>query len=43
MGKYIDRTYGDGKADELIQKSREIKKFTNIDLQEMIQFYSELT
>ena len=43
MGKYIDRTYGEGKADELIQKSREIKKFTNIDLQEMIQFYSELT
>ncbi|QDP47373.1 MAG: putative protein ninG [Prokaryotic dsDNA virus sp.] len=42
MGKYIDRTYGEGKADELIQESRQIKKFSNEDLKEMIEYYKEL-
>jgi len=40
MGKYIDKTYGRGTADELITLSREIKKFTDEDLKELIKKYS---
>lgn len=39
MGKYIDKTYGFGTADELISKSRQIQKFSNTDLEEMIEEY----
>ena len=40
MGKYIDRTYGEGTADELITMSRQIKKFTDEDLKDLIEQYS---
>ena len=39
MGKYIDKTYGEGTADELIKLSREITKFTDQDLKDMIKLY----
>jgi len=39
MGKYIDKTYGEGTADELIKMSRQIKKFTDQDLKDLIQKY----
>ena len=40
MGKYIDKAYGVGTADELITLSRQIKKFTDEDLKELIEKYS---
>jgi 5-methylcytosine-specific restriction endonuclease McrA len=40
MGKYIDKAYGAGTADELITLSRQIKKFTDEDLKELIEKYS---
>tara|TARA_R100000278_G_scaffold118185_1_gene98643 strand:- start:1468 stop:1842 length:375 start_codon:yes stop_codon:yes gene_type:complete len=40
MGKYIDRTYGIGKADELIALSKKICKFTNEELVNMIEHFS---
>jgi len=42
MGKYIDRIYGIGTADELINMSRQIKKFSNKDLEELICHYKNL-
>ena len=39
MGKYIDKTYGVGTADEMITLSRQIQKFSNTDLEEMIEEY----
>jgi hypothetical protein len=39
MGKYIDETHGVGTADELIKLSREITKFTDQDLKDMIKLY----
>lgn len=42
MGKYIDRTYGAGTADELIMMSRKIKKFSDEDLEELISYYKNL-
>ncbi len=40
MGKYIDKKYGCGTADELIKLSRQIKKFTDNDLKDLINRYS---
>jgi len=40
MGKYIDKTYGEGTADELITMSRQIKKFSNQDLEDLIKQYT---
>jgi len=42
FGKYLDATHGIGTADELINLSRQIKKFTNPDLLEMINKYKNL-
>jgi len=39
--KYIDDTYGEGTADELLQKSREIVKFSTHELEEMIEYYQQ--
>ena len=36
---YIDKTYGEGTADELITMSRQIKKFTDQDLKDLIEHY----
>jgi hypothetical protein len=40
MGKYIDKTYGEGTADELIKMSRQIRKFTDQELKDLIERYS---
>ena len=42
MGKYIDQTYGVGTADELINMSRQVKKFSNKDLEDLISHYKNL-
>ena len=39
FGKYLDKTHGAGTADELIKLSREITKFTDQDLKDMIKLY----
>ena len=39
FGKYLDKTYGIGTADELIKLSRQITKFTDQDLKDMIKLY----
>ena len=39
--KFIDDTYGEGTADELLQKSREIVKFSTHELEEMIEYYQQ--
>ena len=39
FGKYLDKTHGVGTADELIKLSREITKFTDQDLKDMIKLY----
>lgn len=41
FGRYLDSNFGDGTADTLFQKGREIVKFANIDLEEMIEYYQE--
>jgi len=37
----FSRYLGDDKADELLAKSRQIQKFTDIDLIEMIDYYKQ--
>ena len=39
FGKYLDKTHGVGTADELIKLSRQITKFTDQDLKDMIKLY----
>jgi len=39
FGKYLDTTHGTGTADELIKLSRQITKFTDQDLKDMIKLY----
>ena len=43
FGKYLDKAHGIGTADELVFLSRQIKKFTNQDLNDMIDDYEERT
>lgn len=40
FGKNLDKEYGEGTADALLQKSRQTQKNTVIDLQELIELYS---
>ena len=40
FGKNLDKEFGEGTADELLQKSRQTQKNTVIDLQELIELYS---
>ena len=42
FSKYLDKKYGDGTAEELYIKSREIVKFSNDELLDMIKHYKEL-
>jgi hypothetical protein len=37
--KFLDKTYGEGTADSLVQKSREIEKFSQSELESMIDHY----
>ena len=40
FGKNLDKEFGEGTADALLQKSRQTQKNTVIDLQELIELYS---
>ena len=41
-GLYLEQAYGEGTALELQNKSREITKYSNYQLLEMIDYYNEL-
>ena len=40
--KYLCSQYGDNFPEELYAKSQQIRKFTDVELQDMIQHYTEL-
>ena len=42
FGMYLEDAYGKGTAEALQQKSREITKFSDIHLKEMIEYYNKL-
>lgn len=42
FSKWIDRTYGEGTADELLRKSNEIQKFTQNDYEDIAREYKQL-
>ena len=42
FGKYVNDTYGVGTADELFKKSRESKKWSIPELEELIEHYNKL-
>jgi hypothetical protein len=37
--KFLDRTYGDGTAESLVEKARDLVKFSQYELEEMIEHY----
>ena len=37
--KFLDRTYGDGTAESLVEKARDLVKFSQFELVEMIEHY----
>ena len=39
--KFLDRTYGEGTAESLVQKAREIEKFSQLELESMIEHYQQ--
>lgn len=42
FAKWLDKEYGEGKADELINKSHQAVKFSDQDLLEKISYYKEI-
>jgi len=42
FGLALDAKYGEGTAEELQFKSRQIKKFTRVDYQDLISYYKSL-
>ena len=42
FGKELDLQYGEGTAESLQQKAREIKKFSRVDYEEKITYYKDL-
>ena len=42
FGKNLCLQYGDNFADDLMIESKQIRKFTDVELQDMIQHYTEL-
>ena len=42
FGMYLEQAYGNGAAEEMHNKSREITKFSDIQLLEKIEYYNEL-
>ena len=42
FGMYLEDAYGKGTAESLQNKSREIAKFSDIHLKEMIEYYNKL-
>jgi len=41
FAKWLDNKYGEGKADELLQRSREVVKLSDYELKEMIDLYKQ--
>lgn len=41
FGKWLDDKYGAGKSDELLQKSRELKKFDRYELERLHLEYKQ--
>jgi hypothetical protein len=39
--KFLDRTYGEGTADSLVDKARELVKFSQYELEEMVEHYQQ--
>ena len=39
--KFLDRTYGEGTADSMVEKAREVVKFSTYELEEMIEYYQK--
>ena len=37
--KFLDRTYGEGTAESLVEKARDLVKFSQYELEEMVQHY----
>jgi len=42
FSKYLDEKYGDGTSEELFTKAKQIVKFSNNELQDMIKHYKNL-
>ncbi len=42
FGLHLDREYGAGKADEVIRRSNDIRKFSNHELEVLAQHYTRL-
>jgi len=42
FSKWLDENYHEGKADELVLKSNQTAKFTDYELEEMINHYKQL-
>ena len=42
FGRYLEEAYGEGTAEDLQNKSREITKFSDIRIKEMIEYYNKL-
>jgi hypothetical protein len=41
MSKYIDERYGPGAADKLLERSKEIRKYTNEELITLSHYYKK--
>ena len=41
FGKRLDRLYGEGVADHMVKKSKEVRKFTSEEMVEMIEYYKD--
>jgi hypothetical protein len=41
FGKRLDELYGEGTAERLKKEAQEVKKFTILDLQDIIEYYQE--
>jgi hypothetical protein len=39
--KFLDKTYGEGTADSLVEKARELVKFSQYELEEMVEHYQQ--
>jgi hypothetical protein len=39
--KFLDKTYGEGTADSLVEKAREIEKFSTGELEALIEHYQQ--
>jgi len=42
FARHLDEEYGKGKADELLARSREIRKYSILDIEELINKYQNL-